>query len=394
MKTSTTSKASVTLAKANNEQLPLTEKEQERVDKLIAIKNPTIDNYPWGQLRDVASKCFNVKKDQLNAPNSDSAIFDAPNAWGIYKTTGGKCLGVVGNGYEVIEPLEFLRIIHIAFVQARKESMLKEITFNELFDGEVFGFKVPLKKFEIKTKLEVGDVTEMFLDFKTGLNGRVPSTLSINTKRLWCANGCSSTEVGANHSFKHLTNKNKEVLKYALSLIQSINVADNHIRVMEIFAKKELVSEEVNELFEKITGYNVKTFTSKDKKITENLHHTQVTAFEKMWGAMQKEIEETGSTAYGFLNGITQYTNHWATKLAEPKQPNFDKASDNEIKAYYTELERVNAYNALISERTPEGEQARIEVYEFNKKLKELTATTINTLKRYCDIEEVAEVEA
>ena len=385
MATATKTKASVTMVKPlNSEVLPLSKKEQERIDTLI--KTPaTIHEYPWGQLRPVASRCFSVVKEQLNAPVSDNAIFDAPKAWGIYKTTGGACLGVVGNGYDAIAPLDFLKIIHIAFVQARKESMLKKISFNEFFGGEVFGFKVPLKSFEVKTKLKVGDITEMYLDFKTGLNGIIPSTLSINTKRLWCDNGATSTEVGANHSFKHLTNKNKEVLKYALSLIQSIDVADNHIKVMEAFAKKTLKVTEVNELFEKITGYNVETFTSKDKEVTDKLHHTQVASFEKMWGAMQLEIKECGRTAYGFYNGITQYTNHVAPLMDLPKI-DFGKATAKELATYNAEVARVNAYNKLIQSRTPEGAKARAEVYEFTKRLKELTSTTVSTLKDYCKV--------
>lgn len=384
-----TKKANVTLV-GKAEKLPLSKKEQERIDTLIDTE-PTIHGYPWGQLREVANQCFSVVKEQLQAPKSENANFNAPNAYGIYKTTGGDCLGVVGNGYDVIEPLGFLKIIHIAFIKARKESMLKSIQFNEFFKGEVFGFKVPLKTFEIKTKLKTGDVTEMYLDFKTGLNGIVPSTLSISLLRCFCDNGCVSAEKGAKHSFKHLKNKNAEVLKYALALIESVDVADKQIEVMEAFAKKELKGKEIKELFEKITGYNVDTFTGPEKN---EQHYKKVAAFDKMWGAMQKELKDTGKTAFGFFNGITQYTNHYAPLQDLPAPVDTVKASPDEIRTYNKRKAEVEAFNKLIQSRTTEGSKARAEVYEFNKQLKELTDTTFSTLKDYIGFKDEVEVEA
>jgi hypothetical protein len=272
----------------------------------------TLTNYKWGALRPLAEKLFATTKRAYTAPLDLDINFEDPeDVYGIYKTTG-EYLGTVGGGYEALEPLDFLRSISEAFKGEGREEALSRIEYTEYFGGKVIGFKVPIRKFELDNPIQKGDVTEVFADFRTGFNGKIANTLDVFIRRCFCDNGCTSIEKEASHKFKHLPNSNLRAKAYATSLIKTLDAAGNYEDMMRRLNDVELTKEDIYNLFEEISGLDVVEYYTADK-----LHYKKVEQFENMWAAINEEFGRTGKTAYGLLNGFTNYTNHY-TNDAKP----------------------------------------------------------------------------
>lgn len=297
----------------------------------------TLTNYKWGVLRPLAEKLFETTKRAYTAPlDLDTTFEDPEGVYGMYKTTG-EYLGTVGEAYESLEPLDFLRSISEAFKGEGREEALERIEYSEYFGGKVIGFKVPIRKFEFDNPIQKGDITEVFADFRTGFNGLIANTLEVFIRRCFCDNGCTSIDKKASHKFKHFKNSNIRAKAYATSLIKTLDAGADYEDMMRKLNDTKLTKKQINMLFEEVSGFDVARFNDADEK----KHYKQVEQFEKMWDAINEEFGRTGKTAYGLLNGFTNYTNHY-TNTTEAFTAEGRKAKE-EIIGYSKGAKDLNA---------------------------------------------------
>ena len=139
-------------------------------------------------LETVQSQLFDVKKIQLH---SGLEGYDSPEMFGVYKSNGGKPLGVVGKVFEPMDLNLFMDSIVHSVEQCDINLDLNNLTFKEYKDGSKVSFELSLGKHEIETPM-IGDIMETFMRFNTGFDGLTKTSVSYRTMRLWCLNGATS----------------------------------------------------------------------------------------------------------------------------------------------------------------------------------------------------------
>ena len=78
--------------------------------------------------------------------------FNSPEAFGVYKHTGGKPLGVVGSQFEPMNLQLFLDAIEHSVLNSGIDLDLTKLTYNEYYGGSKIAFRLPFKKYEIKLR--------------------------------------------------------------------------------------------------------------------------------------------------------------------------------------------------------------------------------------------------
>jgi hypothetical protein len=268
-----------------------------------------LHNFKWGALRPIAEQMFSTQKTQLRAPISLEGVqLEDPETYGIFRNDTGAWLGSVGKDYETIEPMEFLRAIKLGYDKMNEKGAnlkLEKIEYNELFGGRVINIKVPLKTFEFDNPVKTGDVTEAFMDFRTGFNGKIATSSAVFFRRVFCDNGCTSLIKGANRKYKHLKNSNLQAKAFATGMAKALPALETYEEMVLAMNDFKLSKGQVNELFEQITGYDVQEY------LDDEMHYKRAETYENMMEAINEEFERTGRTAYGLFNGFTNYTNHY-----------------------------------------------------------------------------------
>jgi hypothetical protein len=252
----------------------------------------------FNALSAVRSQLFDAKKIQLH---SGMEGFNSPNVYGIYKNTGGNALGVVGDVFEPTNLHLFLDSIERSVLNSNLDIDLSKLTFNEYNGGSKVVFRLPVKKYEIKTPM-VGDTLETSLEFRTGFDGKTKMSLGFYALRLWCANGAKNWKKDVDLAMKNTTNNQAKLMYFTDEIIKATNMINNHVEILNKAVNVQVNQATIDKFLTDLTGYDVKEY--------KDLNTRKRNILDSINGNVAIEMSNTGNNLFSLLQGITRYTTH------------------------------------------------------------------------------------
>jgi hypothetical protein len=255
-------------------------------------------NSQFNALSAVRNQLFEAKKIQLH---SGIEGFNSPNVYGIYKNTGGNALGVVGDVFEPTNLNLFLDSIERSVLNSNLDVDLSKLTFNEYNGGSKVVFRLPYKKYEIKTPM-VGDTLETNLEFRTGFDGKTKMSLGFYSLRLWCANGAKNWKKDVDLSMKNTLKNQAKLMYFSNELLTATNMIDSQVGFLNKAVNIQVNQSTIDKFLTELTGYDVKAYkdlSTKSRNILDSINNS-----------VAIEMQNTGANAFSLLQGITRYTTH------------------------------------------------------------------------------------
>lgn len=252
-------------------------------------------------ISNIRESLFEVKKIQLH-PNIPG--FKSPDAYGMFRNTGGDALGVVGKSFEPTQP-KFLFDNFVDSLQDFNAGDLNKLKYSELKGGSKILFKAPIGKISFKNLAGKDDEMELFINLQTGFDGQTKTSMYISSYRLICLNGMKAYATEFSVSFKNTKGNIGKVNYMVNDLQKAFGLAKDFNEMVEHLNSKKVTKKEVDEYILKVTGLNQKDYnelSTRGRNILDRINSSIAT-----------EFADTGSTAWGLVNGITRYTNHLAS---------------------------------------------------------------------------------
>lgn len=247
----------------------------------------------------VRSSLFEVVKKPLLVSGSE---FENPNIYGLYRSTGGAPLGVVGDRFYHTQPVE----IFDAFVKSLVEinADLNGLTVKEVKGGSRLLISAPFKTYGYKNLVGKDDVMTMRATAMIAFDGLCSKKIFVDAYRMICVNLTKAWRTEFDMTFKN-TQNNAGALEYVLNdVTKLVDVEKKYSEYIKALQSKQFNNKEYKEFIHKIVG------VKDDKKISGKTQGI----IEKIEMDMAKEINDCGTTAWALLNGITRYTNHSVKK--------------------------------------------------------------------------------
>lgn len=244
--------------------------------------------------------------------------FNSPEAYGIFKDTGGNALGVVGSQFEPMNLELFLDCIQQSVMSSNLDLDLTKLTYHEYYGGSKIEFKLPYQRFEIQSPM-VGDVLETSLSFRTGFDGKTKMSLGFYSLRLWCTNGAKNWKKDVDLSLKNTLLNQSKVLYFTNEIITAAEQVKSHVNLLNEAVKKPIIQADIDKFLTDLTGYDVKGYhelTTRKRNILDAINQSVAT-----------EMQNTGTNLFSLLQGVTRYTTHNLGK-GNPEALLFEKGAD------------------------------------------------------------------
>lgn len=227
--------------------------------------------------------------------------FDSPEAFAVYRKSGGKPLGVVGRVFEPPNLNHFLDSIVKSVVECCPDYNLGDLKYTEYKDGSKVSFDLPSKDFEVKSKL-IGDSYQTKIHFFTGFDGLTKSSISFSVLRLVCLNGAKSWQKDLELSFKNTLGNAGKLEYFGNQIIQLRHNIDTYKESLNKLAEKTVTQKEIDTFMKSVLGYNqseYKDLTTRKRNILDKINKS-----------VAIEQRDLGTNLYSLLQGITRYTSH------------------------------------------------------------------------------------
>lgn len=232
--------------------------------------------------------------------------FNNPTHVGIYKSSGGNALGVVGKVFNPIQPKMLFSELADCLYE-NKISNIDKLQYSEFKDGSKIMFKIPIKTMSFTNLRGKIDETDMFLNLCTGFDGMTKTTMSIGSYRLICLNGMRGYKTEFAVSFKNAKGNNGKALNLIADIKKGIQGIDTFGEFLQELNSKKVVNKNV------VNGFVLRALGYQDK-VKEELSNRSQNIIDKLHASIELEFNRTGASLFGLLNGVTHYTNH----IAEP----------------------------------------------------------------------------
>lgn len=248
-------------------------------------------------LIEIAENLFDVQKVQLTAPEG----FGAPEAFGMYRTTGGQCLGVVGNTYNPTQPATlFDNLIECLDGQ---DVDLSKLSYSEMKGGSKIKFTAPYKTVSFKNLRGQQDESIISINLQTGYDGLTKTSLFLSMFRLVCSNGMKANATEFSTSFKNTTGNAHKINNLCGDVAKSLNMYNDLESIILHLNGQPVKSSDITTFVQQLTGINP---TDSDTSTRSR------NIYDQIMNSIEIEIQRTGASKWGLLNGVTYYTNHVA----------------------------------------------------------------------------------
>lgn len=251
-------------------------------------------------LEKVESSLFVVEKLQLQPA---LAGYDAPEAFGIYKGTGGKALGVMGKQFDPMQPKEFMdNIIHTSHTNG-VDLNLGSLKFSEYQGGSKIEFSVSLEPISFMNAAGKEDTTETKILFSTSYDGSQSNSISLYTYRQVCSNGMMGWGLDSTLKGKNTTGGKNKILTYGNEVMKIMSKTEDYKQKLIALNSLKVGKTQINAFLTSLLGYDV---------TSEEIHPNSKKVLDKLLESIDTEFTRTGKTMFGLLQGVTHYTNHIA----------------------------------------------------------------------------------
>ena len=247
----------------------------------------------------IAESLFDVQKVQLTTGIDG---YNLPESFGMYRTTGGQCLGTVGNTYNPTQPAAlFDNLIDCLDSQ---DVDLEKLTYTEMKGGSKIKFTTPFKSVSFKNIRGQEDESIISINLQTGYDGLTKTSLYLSMFRLICTNGMKANKTEFTTSFKNTTGNAGKIGNLCSDVAKSMSMYNDLESILKTLNGQPVNQKQVTEFLNTLTGIDI---TAPDTSTrSKNI-------YDQMLNSIEIEIQRTGASKWGLLNGITYYTNHVAT---------------------------------------------------------------------------------
>jgi hypothetical protein len=239
-----------------------------------------------------------AKKIQLH---SGMEGFESPEAFGIYRHTGGKPLGVVGSVYEPPDLNHLVDTFTTSIEQCCPQLDLNKLEYSELKEGAKVRISIPAPDIEVTSRI-VGDVHKMRIDLTTGFDGLTKTSLSFFCLRLVCMNGMKRWKRDIELAYKNTAGNQPKMKLFCDEILTMLKDTQNYREFLNQAAKVQFTQEMIDAFYKKLLGYNEKGY----KELTTRKRNI----LDKINASVGVEQRDLGPTLYALLNGVTRYTSH------------------------------------------------------------------------------------
>jgi hypothetical protein len=257
---------------------------------------------------------LNIANANQNVANIENQLFDVvmkplivadpefivEDEFGVFKSTGGKKLGSVGNRFAPTQP----RAVFGAFCDAilNKGLDTEKLRYTEVKGGQVVRFSIDLEPISYINLRKQEDVTIPTLNLQIGLNGKVVTSMFLSTLRLVCTNGAKKSFTEFTTSFKNVKGNQGKIVGMFDDVVRCMEEVKD---VKELYArmqKVEINQDVVNTYLKRVADIDMAMYGdyAKQKQNTIDLINQSI----------ELEIGRTGATLFGLYNGLTHYANH------------------------------------------------------------------------------------
>ena len=192
-------------------------------------------------------------------------------------------------------------------VDTAKNGLIAFNKFNEYYDGSVIEFRQPIAPERFINRKGDEEKIVLSLNFRTSYNGMLANQVKMLATFVICENGLTATKVGAQNIFRNTINANKKSLFYLEQFAKIIESKDNYIEALKELDKRDITNEEVEAFINELIEFDPEAKTSTKKK---NIRA-------KIKDSVIYETDRRGKSLFGFLQGVSYYTNHVVDKDEE-----------------------------------------------------------------------------
>lgn len=239
-----------------------------------------------------------AKKIQLH---SGIEGFDSPNAFGIYRHTGGKPLGVTGAVFVPPDLGQIADTFDDSLKRCCPNIDRDQLEFSELKDGAKVRISVPAPDIEVKSRI-VGDVHKMRIDIITGFDGLTKTSLSFFCLRLVCMNGMKRWKRDIELAYKNTAGNQPKMKLFCDEILTMLQDTQDYREFLNRAAQVQFTQPMIDAFYKKLLGYNEKEY--------KELSTRKKNILDKINASVAVEQHDLGPNLYALLNGITRYTSH------------------------------------------------------------------------------------
>lgn len=250
-------------------------------------------------LETIATSLFDVKKVQL-IPSIEG--LETPESFGMYNTTNGKCLGVVGSQYVPTQPSELMS----NFIDCLSSNNVDfdKFTYSELKGGSKVLFTSPFKTISFKNIRGVQDESIVKINLQSGYDGLTKTSLFLSILRLVCTNGMKANRTEFTASFKNTAGNKGRINTICTDVAKSLSMFDELESLILHLNSVPVTQLAIANFLHSLTGINPKQ---------PDISTRSLNIYNDLLQSIEIEFQRTGASAWGLLNGVTYYTNHVAT---------------------------------------------------------------------------------
>src|SRR5271154_1490613 len=267
----------------------------------------------WAEAIRLADLDWTVVKKQLYFRNALGHVTEAANHMATTRSDDGAFLGIVGDGYQLIQNAEAFTFCDDLLAQA---DGAKYESAGGLGNGEQIWVmaRIPEADFTI----DGGDEHKAYLLVSTSHDGSQSLIMKLVDERVVCANtlAIAMSERGTSFRVKH-TASAKARMEYALQQLSrvkdtAVSLKTKMLRLAETKLTRESSAAILERLFPVSADKTVST-TRRENIVQEVLNcyaHNDADAYPSIKG-----------TAYNLLNAVTEYTDHIRTARGNGSEP-------------------------------------------------------------------------
>jgi phage/plasmid-like protein (TIGR03299 family) len=245
---------------------------------------------------------WEIKESVVQCMTTDSKILTFPERKMLYRSDSLVPLAVVGSKYKVVQPAEVLNFY---------EDLVESSGFHLETAGVLFGGKRFFALAKVAEEQEVfkGDKVKGYLLLSTSCDGSLATTAQFTSVRVVCNNTLSYAmrshdgEEQTRIRIPHSAEFNPELVKVQLDLSQ--NSFDQFMIDMRQLANKRLSKAEEVHFLVDLFGNPRERLEDQEPgpaKLMKFVH--------SLYTGKGIASAETGRTAWGMLNAVTEYTDH------------------------------------------------------------------------------------
>ena len=254
------------------------------------------------KVNQVRNSLFDVKKIRLHTGLEG---FESPENFGIYRSTGGSALGVVGKVYEPTQPT----MLFDGLIEGLSEIDnidYNTLSYSELKGGSKIKLSVEIGKMSFVNMAGKDDELKIALNLQTGFDGTTKTSMFISVFRMICKNGMKGWRTEMEVSVKNTLGNIGKIGALTNEVALMYNEKENFIEFIKSMNSFKVTKKHQDAFLQKVVGMNGKEYSE--------LTTRKRNIFDAINQSCAIEMKRTGNTMWGLLNGITNYTNHVASK--------------------------------------------------------------------------------